>query len=189
MHSPINPNVNLNKAVPMANGHVSNYEDTPAFASFQNMHGKNRSFDDNYIGGGSSQALRGLQMNNTPLSLVYFSGKNIKKIQQMIRRRVFKDSRGAFRLDVDQDELDLITAMRYVFIFEAKNLPTDIKKQKEELNKKTIKYIVYDFGLMENIKQSYNYLREISQPLQIMPQPLNVNKTNKTLPSFTTLWR
>ena len=156
--------------------------DTPSFSKYQD-----NLKQDVYCGGKSSYAIGGLQMKNTTLSVTYFSDKNMAKIQSMIKSYVYRETKGKFKLDANQDESDLLVVMRFIFLEYGLNLPTHISQQVEELNKKTVNYIVPD--LITNVKQHYDYLRDISQPIKPIERPMNVgSKGRKTLPSVTTTW-
>jgi hypothetical protein len=194
-YAEINPTLNYHRGV--IKNLESGYNDMPNFQLTQQTKGYpldqrkknliNVPNDNYYCGGESSLALRGLQMNNTPLSVMYFSGENIARLQKQLRRVIYNMSDNKFRLDEDQNEEDLLIAMRAVFLDNAKHLPTEIVRQVKELNAITIDYIAPD--MLTNIKQQYNYLRDISQPLQMMDHPLNVNRAGrKTLPSYTSVW-
>jgi hypothetical protein len=190
MYAELNPSLNYNRGLPDKSS--NNFEETPAFSKYQKMKGSEKTFEESYCGGGSSMAIRGMQMENTPVSLLFFSDENRNRIQKKIRKEVYRLSKGTFKLEVDQDESDLLVAMRAVFFginddTGARNLPTHIVKQVKILNEKTINYIVPD--MITNIKQHYGYLKDINEPRNIMPQPLNVNKRSKTLPSFTSVWQ
>lgn len=140
-----------------------------------------------YCGGKSSLALRGMQMNNTPVSIAFFSNQNIDRIQRYIRREIFKRSKGEYVLDTDQDENDLLLIMRSVYFEYSRHLPTNIEDQIMELNRYTLREIVP--GMMTNIEQQIFYLRDISQPIQPIALPLNVNNGGRrNLPSITSLW-
>lgn len=187
-YADINPQMNFNTALPSGNSTIENNEQTPAFSKYQQKYGIENSFSDYYCGGGSSAAIRGMQLNNTDVSLLFFSDENINRLQKKIKSEIMRMTNGTFKLDVDQDVQDLLIAMRAVFLDQAKNLPTHIVRQVKILNKQTLNYILPD--MMTNIKQQYAYLKEISAPRKILPQPLNVNKTQRgDLPSITTLWR
>lgn len=191
MYAEINPSINYNKALPSSTLNTSlnniQYEDTPKFSKFQEMY-DNRSFSENYCGGASTLAIGSMQMENTPVSLLYFSDENMSRIQKQIKSEIFRLSNGTFKLEVDQDEQDLLLAMRYIFFDQAQNLPTHVVRQVKVLNRKLLDYIIPD--IMTNIKQHYGYLKDISGPIKPLEQPLNVNnKGRNTLPSITTLWR
>jgi hypothetical protein len=194
MYAEINPSINYNKSLPSnsVSGYNTsigmNYEETPQFSKFQTLHGQNRTFSDNYCGGASTLAIGSLQMENTPVSLLYFSDNNMKRVQRQIKRVIFRLSNRTFKMDVDQNEDDLLLAMRYIYIEHAKNLPTHTVRQVKILNRQLLNYIIPD--IMTNIKQHYGYLKEISEPIRPLDQPLNVNnKGRRTLPSVSTLWR
>lgn len=201
MYAEINPNINYNKSLPSStvtiqssspgygnSSGLGHFEETPQFSKFQELHGQNRTFSDNYCGGASTLAIGSMQMENTPVSLLYFSDENMKRLQQQTKREVYRLSNGTFRLDVDQDEQDLLLAMRYIFFEHAQNLPTHIVRQVKILNRQLLNYIVPD--VVTNVKQHYDYLQDISRPIQPLEQPLNVsNAGRRTLPSVTTLWR
>ena len=133
---------------------------------------------------------RGIRCNENvdPVTEMFFSRDNIKRLQHNIRKEVALRTNNRFKLDVDQDETNLIVAMQAVFFDPddgARNLPFGIVRQVKELNRKLINYIVPD--MISEMKQEYEYIQEINRPLQPMPQPINVSSAGrKTLPSITT---
>lgn len=140
----------------------------------------------NNYGNMSSVALKGLQ-SNSDLSNLFFSEENLKRVQKMIKREIYKRSKGNFKLDVDQENRDLLITMRAIYLEHARNLPGQLVRQVKKLNQKTVDEIVP--GMITAIKQEYGYLREINRPLQPIMRPLNVNNAGrKTLPSITTIW-
>jgi hypothetical protein len=207
MYAEINPSINYNKSLPNSTvftnrdsgvaGYgtstgMGQYEETPQFSKFQELYGQNRTFSDNYCGGASTLASGSLSIKNTPVSLLFFSDENIARIQKQIKREVFRLSNGTFKLEADQDEQDLWISMRYIYIEYGKNLPTHIVRQVKILNRHLLNFLLNDNegGIMTNIKQHYEYLKEISRPIRPLDQPLNVNnKGRRTLPSVTSLWR
>lgn len=124
-----------------------------------------------------------------PVTELFFSPENIKRLQKMIRRELLIRTNGCYKLQTDQDEMSLIIVMRAVLLnmYGGRFLPSKIKHQVKELNKKVINYIMPD--MISQIKQQYGYLREINEPLKPIMRPLNVNNAGrKTLPSITTIW-
>lgn len=118
---------------------------------------------------------------------VYFSEDNIKRIQKKIRREIYNRSYGKFRLEEDQNVLDLITAMRAVYKLYGKDLPTKITRQVKTLNEYTVQYIAPD--MITNLKQHYGYLDDIKNPINPIPRPLNVNQAGRNqLPSVAQLY-
>ena len=82
--------------------------------------------------GAYSEAMTG-NWNNTPLSVAYFSERNIKIIQNGIRAGVYNKSNGQYVIgEQNCDELKII--MRSVFLQHSKNLATDIPGQIKVLN-------------------------------------------------------
>lgn len=130
-------------------------------------------------------ALKGIQCQSD-LSKIYFSDKNIKRLQKKIKKEIFKRTKGEFLLEVDQEVYDLVIAMRATYIEYARNIPGQVMKQIRDLNKILVNDIVPD--MITNIRQYYGYLNDINQPLQMIPQPINdSNAGRKTLPSFTSI--
>lgn len=137
-----------------------------------------------YCGGNSSLALRGMQLNNTPLSVKFFSQDNTDYIQKQIKMIIYRKSKGKIVLDEDQDEADLLICMRAIFLEHSLYLPDHVEKQIKILNKKTLLSVIPD--IITNIKQDLQYQKEISRPAIPMDRPMNVNSAGrKTLPSFT----
>ena len=69
----------------------------------------------------------------------------------------------------------------------AKNLPKHAVHQVKKLNKHTIQYIVPD--MVTNIKQHYGYLSDIKNPINPLPQPINVNNAGRlNIPSVAQLY-
>jgi hypothetical protein len=135
----------------------------------------------------SSYALHSVNMQNTPVSILFFSAENINRIQRKIRSSIYNLSNGKFKLDVEQDQQDLILVMRAVYLDYGKNLDSHVVAQVKLLNQKLLETIMPD--IMTNVKQAYGYLQDISQPLKPIVRPLNVsNAGRKTLPSMTTVW-
>ena len=131
-------------------------------------------------------ALKGIQ-SESELSKLFFSDENMKRIQRMIRKEVFKRTNGEFRLDTDQDIKDIFIIMRATYMEQARFLEGQTIRQIKRLNWKVVDSSIG--SILTNIRQEYGYLKEINKPLSPIPLPLNVgNKGRKELPSiFTTL--
>lgn len=125
--------------------------------------------------------------NDNELAHMFFSAENTQRIQRHLKQEVINRTHKQFRLDEDQDELDLLVAMRAVFKEEARFLPFKLKHQVKDLNRKLINYIIPD--MITEIKQNYNYQKEINNPIKPIIRPLNVNNAGRrTLPSLTSAW-
>lgn len=124
-----------------------------------------------------------------PVTTLFFSRENMERIQRMLRVEISRRTNGEYRLDDNQDESDLLIAMRAVLfdMYGARFLPFKIKRQVKELNFQVVQYVVPD--MLEAMKQQYGYLKEINEPLKPMLRPINVNHAGrKTLPSISTLF-
>jgi hypothetical protein len=133
----------------------------------------------------ANTALKGIQ-EGTTLSDIFFSKSNINRLQKKIRQTILIKTNGNYKLDVDQDESELLIAMRAVYYDEAKFLPDKIIHQIKLLNIKVMDYIIPD--ILTAIKQEYAYLKEINEPLKPIKRPINVNVEKQILPSLTTLF-
>jgi hypothetical protein len=123
----------------------------------------------------------------TPLGEVFFSPDNIKRLQNKIKKNIFIESKGKYKLQVDQNESDLLIVMRAVYIQDSYNSPYRIIHQVKELNEKVINRILPD--MISNIKQNEEYLNIIDKPIDPIPLPVNVSRAGRlSLPSVTTIW-
>lgn len=121
------------------------------------------------------------------LSKIFFSEKNLKRIQKSIKEEIYKKTKGQYKLNVDQDDSDLTIAMRAVLLEHGRFLPFNVKEQIRDLNNKTVESIIPD--MITNIKQAYSYIKEINEPIKPMIRPINVNNAGRrTLPSLTTIY-
>lgn len=110
----------------------------------------------------------------------------MKRIQKKLKLEVYKRTNGQYRLDADQDDSDLLIAMRAVYFEEAKNLPDKVIHQVKILNDHVVERVTPE--MITAIKQEYGYLKEINEPLKPMDRSINVNTGKITLPSITTIW-
>ncbi len=126
-------------------------------------------------------------IQKTPVSELYFSDENIKRIQKMIKNDVLLKTNNKYKLTVDQDKTDLLINMRSVYLQYALNSHCNPVHQVKKLNKQTVDYVSTD--LISNIKQYYGYIKDISTPMIPMSLPINDNNAGrKLLPSITTTW-
>jgi hypothetical protein len=139
----------------------------------------------NYINSAAT-ALRGIQ-TNSDLSKLFFSDTNMKRLQRLIRKEVYRRTNGEFQLDIDQEQRDLLISMRGVYMEYARFLPGQTVRQVKRLNDKVVQETVP--GMITEIRQYYGYLKEINKPLTPIPRPINANnRGRKTLPSVSTVW-
>lgn len=126
-------------------------------------------------------------MECSKLSDLFFSDKNIERIQKKLKVEVFNRTKGKYILDADQDKTKLALIMRNIYLEYALNQPKNLVRQTKKLNKLTVDAVVP--GIITNIKQYYGYIKDINQPLKPMNRPVNMNSAGRnSLPSFTTTW-
>jgi hypothetical protein len=133
----------------------------------------------------AEDAIKGVQTKNS-LNRLFFSDKNLKLIQKMLKTCIYKKTNGKVIIE-DQDDTDLINIMRSVYFEYARNLPFDVKDQVVELNNIVLSKTVST--IITNIKQYYSYIRDITLPLNPLERPKNISRAGrKTLPSITSLF-
>jgi len=90
---------------------------------------------------------------DTQLSKAFFSGKNIQIVQNGIRAGVYNKSNQQYVVgEQNMDELQII--MRAIFLQYAKNLPSDISEQINDLNK-----IVLDYSINQVFGEADGYMK------------------------------
>ena len=133
------------------------------------------------------RALTNLSIDS-PLSKLFYSDTNVRRIQNMIKKEVYNRSNGKYKLVVDQNVKDIIIVMSGIYKENAVYVPNQIVRQVKYLNKKVVEEVIP--GILINIGFQQKYLHDISNPIGVIPLPMNSNNTGrKTLPSITTTWR
>jgi hypothetical protein len=113
----------------------------------------------------------------TPLSNTFFSKENIQILQNGIRAGVFKATNQYIG---SQDEDELKTIMRSIFLQYSANMPDHIKEQIIALNNKVLAYCVPN--IVGELDGYIKYRRDISTLAMPMQMPAMVsNKGNKVL--------
>jgi uncharacterized protein YukJ len=107
------------------------------------------------------------------LENTFFSDENMDLINKQLVISIFNRTKGQIRI-ADQSKQQLVIVMRYVFLEHARHLPYDIKGQIRELNCRVVGEILPN--IITNVNQRIDYLNEINNPRQILPNPINVNK-------------
>ena len=135
----------------------------------------------------NNQRKRKQKQNQNNANQLFFSDKNIERIQKKLKVEVFNRTKGKYILDADQDKTKLALIMRNIYLEYALNQPKNLVRQTKKLNKLTVDAVVP--GIITNIKQYYGYIKDINQPLKPMNRPVNMNSAGRnSLPSFTTTW-
>jgi hypothetical protein len=126
--------------------------------------------------------------DDEPVGKIFFSERNIKRLQRQIKDEIFERSKKRYKLEEDQEIADVLVAMRGIYQLHGKFLPNNLVHQVKDLNKKTVNFIVPD--MLTQIKQYYGYLKDINEPLKPIDRPMNVSSAGRrTLPSISTIWR
>lgn len=122
-----------------------------------------------------SNAMQGL-MENSLLSITFFSYSNIENLQNMLRSQIYKLTNNQYKIDYqDNDQLKIV--MRSVFLQHSLNHSDKIEEQINTLNKKVLEYTVPQ---VHNELISYiKYKKDISSPPELMklPESLTIDKT------------
>jgi hypothetical protein len=114
--------------------------------------------------------------NETDLSKVFFSAKNIEIIQNGIRAGVYRKSNSQYTIgNQDCDSLKII--MRSVFLQHAANQFTNISKQIDELNKIVLDYCI---GQVYSEAQGYiKYLHDVSTLAVPLAHPVQASQFDR----------
>ncbi len=117
----------------------------------------------------------------TPLSDTFFGTRNINYLQKRIKDEVYRRS-GAKQWVIDeQDVNELKIIMRSMFLQYARNLPTDIEGQIEELNNIVVEWAVP--RIMSAVQHHLYYLNDIDKMPVPMARPVLLTRAGtKSLP-------
>jgi hypothetical protein len=114
---------------------------------------------------------------NTVLSNLFFSLKNVQIIQNALRAGVYNYSNKKYLIDEQHpDSLNII--MRAIFLQNSKNQPDNLTQQINELNKLVINYCVPK--LYSEVEGYINYKRDASTLAVPLDNPIT-EYTDKTL--------
>jgi len=115
---------------------------------------------------------------NTVLSDVFFSNKNIQIIQNGIRAGVYKQSRGNYVIGPqDCDSLKII--MRSVFLQYSSNMKNNITQQVHELNQLVLNYCIQQ--IYSEAKGYMQYLVDASTMYTPIQHPILSKDNDKNL--------
>lgn len=117
--------------------------------------------------------------DDTELSNLFFSRRNINFLHEQIIKQVYNNSNGKHLIG-KQDETQLQIIMRSIFLQNAKHLNCRLKEQISELNKSVILYCAEN--IIVEINQYLGYKEDVSRNPIPLEQPKNLsNKGNKIL--------
>jgi hypothetical protein len=112
------------------------------------------------------------RIERNPLSDTFFSSQNIEHLQQHIRYAVWVASQQKHVIG-RQDPMELLQAMRGVYLEHARHLPHRIDMQVRALNYKVVKVVTP--RILSNVEMFKTYLRDIHQPISPIDLPTNVS--------------
>ena len=115
---------------------------------------------------------------DTPMSLAFFSNKNMQIIQNGIRAGVYNESGGKYDIGPqDCDSLKMI--MRAIYLESAMNQPTNITEQIASLNGLVCNWCTP--RLISEARAYINYKRDVSNMYTLIPPPTLSTMKGKTL--------
>ncbi len=103
----------------------------------------------------------------TPVSRAFFSPANMTFLQNAIRREVYEKSKEKQWVIGPQDIDELKIIMRALYLRYALNLPDNIQRQVEDLNRTVLDWAVP--RIMSEVQYYFHYLDDISH----MPVPID----------------
>jgi hypothetical protein len=143
-----------------------------------NLFTENNNKDDSF----KQYALQGIQ-NRSPLSELFFSNANTKRIQDQLRYRIYVASGGKYKIG-PQSNIELEVIMRAIYLQHSKNLPNQLSEQVNELDR-----LVVEFSwpkMISEIEQHIEYCKNLEILPSPIPLPINVsNAGTRTLRSVT----
>lgn len=128
----------------------------------------------------SGDMLRG-NWDHTPLSDAFFTRTNVARIQDAIRKEVYRISGPKKYVIDDQDVDEIKMIMRAMYLQYAKNNPFNIDGQITELNDMVVKWSAP--RIISEIDQYNYYLNDISHLPVPLAQPMSMSSAGtKSLP-------
>mgnify|MGYP000937762932 CR=1 FL=1 len=139
-------------------------------------------------GGETGDKILGNLLASNEITKLFFSKDNIKRLQKKIKVAIYDKSNGKFKMEVDQDESDLLVVMRAIYLAHCKNLLSQTVRQVKILNDKVVEHILPD--MMTNIKQYYGYINDISKPITPPLRPMATTAAGRRiLPAYTQFYQ
>lgn len=109
-------------------------------------------------------------LNETKLSKLYFSSKNIDLVQDKIKKVVYAATKGKINIDRQSDD-NLLIVMRSIYLQYGTNCSTKILEQVRALNDRVVKYCAKN--ITNNISMYLKYLSDLDNTSRITPYPVN----------------
>jgi hypothetical protein len=114
--------------------------------------------------------LNGIQERND-FNTLFFSRQNIDTIQTMIINEVFSKTGKAIS---PQKEVNLVIIMKGIYLRDGGKYPASKDKYRQEFDRLNRLVVKYSLERLEPvIKQQIDYIKDISNPLQVLDRPLS----------------
>jgi hypothetical protein len=124
--------------------------------------------------------LRG-NWEKSPVSEIFFSADNIKRLQNSIRKEVFDKSNPKGYVIDNQSVEEIKIIMRAIYLQYARNLPTNINGQVDDLNRKVLDWSVPH--ILSEVEHYFFYINDISHLPVPLPHMKHLSKAGtKSLP-------
>lgn len=115
--------------------------------------------------------LVGRQHSKTPLNVVFFSPANIERIHSEIQNQVFLMSGGKYRIGKQGDD-EVRIIMRSYYLMFARNDPTKVAQELDELNKRVIGYC--SAKVYSEVDFHDFYMKDLEDFAPAIANPVNV---------------
>lgn len=109
-------------------------------------------------------------LNETKMSKLYFSSKNIDLVQEKIKNVVYTATKGKIKIDRQSDD-NLLIVMRSIYLQYGTNCSTKILDQVRALNDRVVKYCAKN--ITTNVSMYLKYLSDLDNTSRITPYPVN----------------
>lgn len=110
----------------------------------------------------------------------YSSKDNLDRVQNSIKEEIFKQTKGRFKMAVDQDPNDLRQVMWTVYFENADS--GKVIRETKRLNKLVLDRVLPK--IISNIKSYYGYLDDSVGPRKILDRPISISN-RRILPGIT----
>lgn len=144
------------------------------------------------VNGPGNTLYRDILKTRIPRSLLsdtFFGEPNIMYLKKIVCKEVYQRSGGLYQIKPEAQSTEaVVTVMMSIYLDFARNLPTDIKGQVQDLNGRVLQYMIP--STISRIKEHLNYIRSHSQQPLTMNRPLHVSSagTRSNDMSRTFLW-
>ena len=126
---------------------------------------------------GYSDALKG-NIECSPLSMAFFSSKNINTLQHDIQKEVYQLSNQKYMIDKQNDDV-LKIIMRSVYLQNAALLPTQIQEQVNQLNEIVVEYCAPN--IYSEVQSYMRYRQDVSTLAVPLERPKHSDYKYNTL--------